>query len=278
MKSVSVPDSWCRASVNTDTQIPSGVSRLESDFRTCPGSPDQTYVRSMATRNRAAVTTLVVVVLLALAFVAGRQTAPSTTTTTTTSAPTTTTSAPTVTQMATAVWPTGASSIRYSTPEAAAKGFALAFLHMTSPVIGAYRAGDTRSGEVPVQGSVGGPETTVLVRQVTSDSSWWVLGTATQDITINAPATSALVSSPLAISGISTAYEAVVNVSLREDDVSTPLVTTTTMGGSMGVLGPFHSSLVFPTPTSTYGALVLYTVSAKDGSVASASVIRLRFH
>jgi hypothetical protein len=149
---------------------------------------------------------------------------------------------------------------------------------MTDPVVGAYRAGDTRSGEVPVRGSAGGPETTVLVRQVTSDASWWVIGAATQDITINMPSTLARVSSPFSISGVSTAYEAVVNISLREDDVSTPLATGTTMGGSMGQLGPFHSSLAFQTPTSTYGALVLYTISAKDGSVASASVIRLRFH
>jgi len=180
--------------------------------------------------------------------------------------------------MATAIWPTIASSIRYATPTAAARGFALAYLHMTDPVVGAYRAGDTRSGEVPLRGSAGGLETTVLVRQVASDASWWVIGAATQDITINVPSTLALVSSPFTIAGVSTAYEAVVNVSLREDDVSTPLATGTTKGGSMGQLGPFRTSLAFQTPTSMYGALVLYTISAKDGSVASASVIRLRYH
>ena len=230
----------------------------------------------MALRRKTVISALVAVLLIALGFVAGRQTAP--TATTTTSAPTTTTTAPLVSQTATAIWPTIASLVRYATPAAAASGFALAYLHMTDPVVGAYRAGDTRSGEVPVRGSAGGPETTVLVRQVTSDASWWVIGAATQDITINMPSTLARVSSPFAISGVSTAYEAVVNISLREDDVSTPLATGTTMGGSMGQLGPFHSSLAFQTPTSTYGALVLYTISAKDGSVASASVIRLRFH
>jgi hypothetical protein len=230
----------------------------------------------MALRRKTVISALVAVLLIALGFVAGRQTAP--TATTTTSAPTTTTTAPLVSQTATAIWPTIASLVRYATPAAAASGFALAYLHMTDPVVGAYRAGDTRSGEVPVRGSAGGPETTVLVRQITSDASWWVIGAATQDITINMPSTLARVSSPFSISGVSTAYEAVVNISLREDDVSTPLATGTTMGGSMGQLGPFHSSLAFQTPTSTYGALVLYTISAKDGSVASASVIRLRFH
>ena len=227
----------------------------------------------MALRRQTFVSALVGVLLLGLAFVAGRQTAPTATTT-----DTTTTTAPVVSQAATAIWPTIDSSVRYATPVAAANGFARAYLHMTSPVVGAYRAGDTRSGEVPVLGTAGGAETTVLVRQVTSGASWWVIGAATQDITINIPSTLALVRSPFAITGVSTAYEAVVNISLREDDVSTPLATGTAMGGSMGQLGPFHTSLAFQNPTSTYGALVLYTVSAKDGSVASASVIRLRFH
>jgi hypothetical protein len=229
----------------------------------------------MAVRNKTIVSALVAVLLMAVAFVAGRQTAP---TATTTSAPMTTTTAPAISQTATAIWPTIASSVRYATPDVAASGFALAFLHMTDPVIGDYRAGDARSGEVPVRGSAGGPVTTVLVRQVTSDESWWVIGASTQDITINMPSTLVRVSSPLTISGVSTAYEAVVNFSLREDDVSTPLTMGTTMGGSMGQLGPFHSSLTFQTPTSAYGALVLNTISAKDGSIASASVIRLRFH
>ncbi|HUZ39855.1 MAG TPA: Gmad2 immunoglobulin-like domain-containing protein [Acidimicrobiales bacterium] len=231
----------------------------------------------MAIRRQTILSVLVAVLLIGLAFVAGRETA-STAPATTTPVPTTTTTTWAPSQMTTAIWPTIASSVRYATPTAAAGGFALAYLHMTDPVVGAYRAGDTRSGEVPVRSSAGGPETTVLVRQVASDASWWVIGAATQDITINMPSTLARVNSPLTIAGVSTAYEAVVNISLREDDVSTPLATGTTMGGSMGQLRPFHRTLAFQTPTSTYGALVLYTISAKDGSVASASVIRLRYH
>ncbi len=149
---------------------------------------------------------------------------------------------------------------------------------MTSPVIGQFQQGDTRSGEVNVQPNATGPVTTVILRQLTSDQSWWILGAATADITITQPSTLATVSSPLVISGSSTAFEAVVNVTLRQDNVTTPLVATTVMGGSNGQLGPFHKSLTFATPTSSYGALVMYTVSAKDGSVANASVIRVRFH
>jgi hypothetical protein len=229
----------------------------------------------MGVRNKTLASALVAVLLIAIAFVAGRQTAP---TVTTTSAPVTTTTARGVSQTATAIWPTSASSDRYPTPDAAATGFALAFLHMTDPIIGAYRAGDARSGEVAVRGSARGPVTTVMVRQVTSGASWWVIGAATPDIAINAPSTLARVRSPFTIAGVSTAYEAVVNFSLREDDVSTPLAMGTTMGGSMGQLGPFHATLAFQSPTSAYGALVLYTISAKDGSIASASAIRLRFH
>ncbi len=226
-------------------------------------------------RRQTLVLSLVGLVLMGLAFIAGRETG-STTPATATSAPTTTLGGNS--QSATAIWPTIASSVRYATPTAAAGGFALAYLHMTDPIVGVFRSGDTRSGEVPVRGYEGGPETTVLVRQVASDASWWVIGAATQAITINVPSTLALVKSPLMITGLSTAYEAVVNVSLREDDVSTPLATGTTKGGSMGKLGPFHTALTFENPSSAYGALVLYTISAKDGSIASASVMRLRYH
>ena len=82
--------------------------------------------------------------------------------------------------------------------------------------------------------------------------------------------------SPLAIAGRSTAFEGVVNVSLRQDDVSTPLFEGTVMGGGMGLMAPFHLSIAFGVPSHQFGALVLYTISAKDGSVVNASVIRVR--
>jgi hypothetical protein len=218
-----------------------------------------------------------VVVIAAGAFAAGYLAHSSTTTTSTssTSTPATTTSAPEPTWVAT--WPTAASTIRYRTPSAAALGFARAVLHMTTPQARAFQQGDTRSGEVPIVTSPTGPVTTVLVRQLTSDNTWWVLGSACAAVNITAPHALDTVSSPMALTGESTAFEAVINYSLYQDNVATPLATGTTMGGANGVMGPFSTTLSFATPTQHYGVLVVYTLSAKDGSVLEASAIRVAF-
>ena len=176
-----------------------------------------------------------------------------------------------------ATWPTSSSSVRYSTPTAAALGFAKSVLHMTSPVARAFQQGDTRSGEVPIVTTANGPVTTVLVRQLTSDNSWWVLGSACAAVNITLPHALDTVSSPMSLTGQSTAFEAVINYSLYQDDVAAPLVSGTTMGGSNGAMGPFSTTLAFAAPTHRYGVLVVYTRSAKDGSVLEASAIRVAF-
>ena len=221
------------------------------------------------------------VVVATTAFLATRTSTPPIATTstvvTTTSVNTTSTTATAATTR-TAVWPTAGSSVRYQEPRLAAIGFATDFLHMTQPTAGPFAQGDSRSGEVSIRPYASGPVTTVLVRQVASDSSWWVLGSATDAVVMRTPTTLSLVASPLAIGGTSTAYEAVVNISLRQDDSATPLFDGAVMGGSMGTMGPYTKVLNFSNPRSPFGSLTLYTVSAKDGSVTAASVIRLRFH
>ncbi|MDE3064565.1 MAG: hypothetical protein KGJ36_02715 [Acidobacteriota bacterium] len=213
--------------------------------------------------------TVVVIVAVGLSLWFGlRSTTPTTTTTATT-----TTISPSTTS---AIWPTAASGIRFTTPAAAARGFAVEYLGMSKPLVGAFRQGDSRSGEVPVHTSATGPETTVLVRQLGPGTDWSVIGAATQDIDITSPTTGATVASPMDLRGRSLAFEGVVNVTLRDDVSSTPLVATTVMGGGTS-MAPFSSKVTFATPASTYGALVLYTRSAKDGSVVAASVIRVRF-
>jgi hypothetical protein len=84
------------------------------------------------------------------------------------------------------------------------------------------------------------------------------------------------VTSPLNLAGRGTAYESVINVSLRPDRGA--LFTNSTVMGAMGFMAPFHTSLPFTTPSSQFGALVFYAKSAKDGSTVYATVIRVRFH
>jgi hypothetical protein len=104
-----------------------------------------------------------------------------------------------------------------------------------------------------------------------------VLGSATANIQVTAPSASAAITSPVEVQGTSTAFEATVNVDVREDDNESAIGTGVVMGGSMGEMGPFTGSVTFATPSADYGALVFYTLSAENGQVWEASVLRIEF-
>ena len=173
------------------------------------------------------------------------------------------------------MWPTATSSIRYRTPDAAATGFAIDYLYMVNPVIGQFQQGDVRSGEVPVQPSTTGPVTTVLVRELGSDNSWWVLGAGTAAIALTEPVWDASITSPVTLKGSAMAYEGTVQTQVRDDD-SKPLGQGYMTGGSTA-MGPFSGSLAFTKARAKYGAVVLYTTSAETGTVMEASVMRIQF-
>lgn len=155
-------------------------------------------------------------------------------------------------------------------------GFAIDYLHMVNPVIGQFQQGDARSGEVPVQPSITGPVTTVLVRELGTDNSWWVLGAGTAAIALSEPVWNASITSPVTLTGTSMAYEGTVQTQVREDDNSKPLGQGYVTGGSTA-MGPFSGSLAFTKARATYGAVVLDTTSAETGTVMEASVIRVQF-
>jgi len=145
---------------------------------------------------------------------------------------------------------------------------------MVNPVIGQFQQGDARSGEVPVQPSTTGPVTTVLVRQLGPDNSWWVLGAGTAAINLTAPTWNASISSPLALKGTSMAFEGTVQAQVRDDN-NAPLGKGYVTGGTTS-MGPFSGSLAFAKATTKYGAVVLYTTSAENGAVMEAAVMRVR--
>ena len=176
----------------------------------------------------------------------------------------------------TAVWPTAASSEGYQDPVAAVRAFATSYLHFVAPIVGQFKQGDSRSGEVPIRAKSTGPVTTILVRQLGTDGSWSVLGAATPNIKLTEPAALATVTSPVRLRGSSSAFEATVQVSVREDDNAKALRDGFVMGGSVQ-MGPFDSTFTFTQPTSRYGAIVLDTISPEDGHVSEATVIRVRF-
>jgi hypothetical protein len=153
----------------------------------------------------------------------------------------------------------------------------VSFLGFADPVAGAFKQGDSRSGEVDVRSTAGGPVTTVLVRQVRSDATWWVIGASAADIEITAPSPAATVASPVRVAGRSTAFEATVNLEVRADGAVSPIATGTAMGGANGEMGPFAATLTFARTQAARGAVVVKALSAQDGSTLEASVVRIAF-
>jgi hypothetical protein len=229
----------------------------------------------------AAVAVALIAVVVATVAVTGDDDGPTTTASTTTSAPTS--SGPTSTnpvppdEIALAVWPDAGGDERYDDPVAVAVAFATDFVGFTGAVGGEFRQGDARSGEVDVRPSADGPVTTVLVRQVTGDDTWWVVGASTASIVLESPEVLASVTSPVALSGRSSAFEATVQVELRVDGRRPAHASGFVMGGGGIELEPFQGSLAFDPPVVGAGALVLFTDSAEDGSIREATVIRIRF-
>ena len=205
-------------------------------------------------------------------------TAPTATTTTTptTVPPSTPTTVPPTTPPAgdtvTAVWPYAQSSTRYADPLAAARGFAVDYLGVANPTVGPFLAGDARSGEVQVG------RMTVFVRQLGTDATWWVLGSSAERIRLDTPTSLDVISSPVRVQGRSSAFEANVSVEIREDGNRFPLGTGYVMGGAFADLEPFDGVVTFSDPAAlNAGAIVLFERSARDGSIDSASVVRVLF-
>jgi len=213
-------------------------------------------------------------------------TGPSTTVAPTTAAPTTepstaapttaTTVAPAPTDTSTAVFPDASTDVRYDDPVEAARGFAVDFVGFTDPVVGELMQGDARSGEVEVRPVANGPVTTVFVRQLGTDGTWWVLGSATANIAADAPGAGEAISSPVSVSGNALAFEGTVNVEIRQDGTDQLLGTGVVTGGG-DILRPFSGEIEFTHPTAAYGAVVFLTRSEEDGRVWEAAVVRVSF-
>jgi len=194
----------------------------------------------------------------------------------TTSTSTTTTVAATA-QPASAIWPFASSATRFADPTSAAETFATDYLGFVRPTIGIFQRGDSRSGEIVVQSTAANAGTTILLRQLTPANTWWVIGAVSSHLVISMPSALSQVTSPMELRGQSTAFEAVVNVELRQDGSLRPLMKSTMLGGSMGAMGPFMGRFNFTPPQAIGGAVVLRTYSAKDGSVVDASALRVLF-
>jgi hypothetical protein len=187
-----------------------------------------------------------------------------------------TTPVPGAVDASTAVFPDAASAARFDDPVAAARAFAVDFVGFTDPVVGEFLQGDSRSGEVEVRPLADGPVTTVIVRQLGPDDTWWVLGAATGTITVDTPAAGAAITAPVTVTGSAHAFEGNVGVEVRQDGARQPIGTGFVTGGG-DEMRPFTGQIDFAPPSATHGALVLVTHSAMDGRVWQAAVVRVQF-
>lgn len=172
----------------------------------------------------------------------------------------------------TVVWPTVGGGTLYADPAEAARGMATGLAGFTDPLVGAFRQGDSRSGEVDIRPSSTGPVTTVLVRQM-SDGHWYAIGASSDDLQLSIPDVGTAVSSPVTVSGRSRAFEGTILVTVLAQGDPEPLGRRPLMGGG-DALRPFSGTVSFDAPDhATTGAIMLTTESAKDGSIWQATVV-----
>lgn len=163
-----------------------------------------------------------------------------------------------------AIWPRPSSTTRFTDPVKVARSYARFYAGFADPVVGAFRQGDSRSGEVPVRPKAGsGPETTVLVREL-SDNRWYVIGATTADITLTTPQTGAQITCPQQLSGTALAFEGTVQVRIDayQPDGKRVFVGQGFVTGGGGPAAPFSSKLScrIPSGIESYGVVTLYTV------------------
>ncbi len=191
--------------------------------------------------------------------------------------PPTTTVALSVDERAFVVWPFPDSAVRYVDPVAAATSFAVSLVGFVDPVVGKFRAGDSRSGEVVVRPTATGPETTVLVRQFGADGSWWVTASLTADIEVVVPAAQSAVDDPMQLAGRSRAFEGTVEVAVIADGSTSRIGSGFVNGGSGPDYGAFNGSMRFTSPHRGWGSVIFFTRSMEDGQVREASTTRVGF-
>lgn len=266
---------------------PDGLDRIEEELMS--GSPND------SNRNRWIIGALsaaaaIVLVLVAVTVLDDDDDTDVTADTTTTTADTTTTTEPTTTTEVTTTepfapevdpfsvaYPSPTTSQRFDSPESAAQTYATEVLGFTELELGAFREGDSRSGEVPISDRPGGPETSVLVRQM-EDDTWFVLGSTVGDIQVDEPQARGEISSPFTTSGTALAFEGTVGVVvLSQADPGAPLGEGFVTGSGSPPAGPFEGEISFTPPSADGPGIVVYrTHSGEDGHVQQAASFPVR--
>jgi hypothetical protein len=207
---------------------------------------------------------------------------PDATTTTSSSSSTSTTAGTSTTipegDLDSALFPDRAGSRTFDDPEEVARAFAVEELGFEDPLIEAFAAGDSRSGEVVVRFREEAPPTVVLVRQLSNDA-WYVLGAAAEPIVLTTPTAGAVIEAPQPLAGQAYAFEGTVNVALYVDGIEDPIAETVVTGRGDGILGDFSGEIDFTPPSeASRGRLVLRSLGGENGTATlAATAVRVRF-
>jgi hypothetical protein len=183
-----------------------------------------------------------------------KQTVGITATTAPVSTTATTTAAPPATVIPTdpnpAIWPFDSMNRTFSTPQEAAKSFAVDYLGMTFARVGKV---SSASGEVEIFPNDRGNARTVVQVEDRQSHGWVVTGAKADQIQVDTPKPHDVITDPLGISGRSVAFEAQVGIELRRSGSKTAIAHDFAMGGSTE-LQPFAKKIA---PPSTDPPLVL---------------------
>jgi len=166
-----------------------------------------------------------------------------------------------------AIWP--AADVVFTTPEAAAADF-LANVFGDGPALGAFMAGDSRSGEFEVFATVEGApigeaRSVLFMRQLGPDDGWFVLAAGSDVATITTPASMATVpAGMLTVEGVGTGFEATIVVSAYvAGQPDSELDRVVAMAGNFGEVLPYTVSLDFS--EATPGDVVMLLINGGAG-------------
>jgi hypothetical protein len=208
---------------------------------------------------------------------ASESTTTSTATTTTTSPATTSTTVPAA--AVPHIGPSDAST--FSTPEEAARRFAVDYLGMTNA-----RLGQTIHGE-PASGTNGLPVANVevfpnarsnartTVNTVQTSDGWVVTGANADLILVDTPKPHDAVTQLITVSGQGTAFEGQLGVELRPLDSNKVLATGTAMAGANGEMGPFTTTIGPPSTDQPVVLVVFEGDASGEQTMTYATVVML---
>lgn len=172
-------------------------------------------------------------------------------------------------------------------PVEVARAFAVEYLGMVDPVV-AQPTGPGPDGtlDVVVQARGEGGQRLpagileTVVKLDRDGAPWQVLSTTSSNLRIDGGAFRNGVASPLLVSGQGRAFEGTIDVEVRQAgmEAGEALGRTFITAGAGATFGDFSTEVSFAAPTTEgFGALIVFTQSAVDGSTTEATVVGLSF-